>query len=68
VKSGALYQFGYSPGNGSNGAIEVQAGGDFGGISFDAVASKVKDAVSLSNYAASGIGVRLRSGCRTPGG
>jgi predicted porin len=50
----ALYQFGgYSQGNGSNGAIEAQVGGDFGGFSFDAVLSKVKDAVSLSNYAAS---------------
>jgi hypothetical protein len=49
-----LYQFGgYSQGNGSNGAIDVQVGGDFGGFSFDAVASKVKDAVSLSNYAMS---------------
>jgi predicted porin len=50
----ALYQFGgYSQGNGSNGAVDVQVGGDFGGFSFDVVASKVKDAVSLSNYAAS---------------
>ncbi len=50
----ALYQFGgYSQGNGSNGAIEGQIGGDFGGFSFDFVASKVKDAVSLSNYAVS---------------
>src|ERR1700722_20458250 len=50
----ALYQFaGYSQGNGSNGAIDVQVGGDFGGFSFDAVASKVRDAVSLSNYAMS---------------
>ena len=31
----------------------MQVGGDFGGFSFDVVASKVKDAVSLSNYAAS---------------
>jgi predicted porin len=47
----ALYQFGgYSQGNGSNGAIEGQFGGDFGGFSFDAVASKVRDAVSLSNF------------------
>jgi len=47
----ALYQFGgYSQGNGSNGAIEGQFGGDFGGFSFDAVASKVRDVVSLSNY------------------
>jgi predicted porin len=50
----ALYQFGgYSQGNGSNGAVEAQVGGDFGGFSFDAVVSKVKDAVSLSNYAMS---------------
>jgi predicted porin len=50
----ALYQFGgYSQGNGSNGAMEAQLGGDFGGFSFDAVVSKVKDAVSLSNYAMS---------------
>ena len=47
----ALYQFGgYDQGNGSNGAIDVQVGGDFGGFSFDAVGSKVKDAVSLSNF------------------
>jgi predicted porin len=50
----ALYQFGgYSQGNGSNGAVEAQIGGDFGGFSFDAIASKVRDAVSLSNYAVS---------------
>jgi predicted porin len=50
----ALYQFGgYSQGNGSNGAIEGQLGGDFGGFSFDVIASKVRDAVSLSNYAVS---------------
>jgi predicted porin len=46
-----LYQFGgYSQGNGSNGAIEGQVGGDFGGFSFDAIVNKVRDAVSLSNY------------------
>ena len=46
-----LYQFGgYSQGNGSNGAIEGQVGGDFGGFSFDVIVNKVKDAVSLSNY------------------
>ena len=28
----------------------MQVGGDFGGFSFDAVGSKVKDAVSLSNF------------------
>ena len=49
-----MLQFGgYSQGNGSNGAMEAQVGGDFGGFSFDAVVSKVKDAVSLSNYAMS---------------
>jgi predicted porin len=49
-----LYQFGgYSQGNGSNGAVEAQFGGDFGGFSFDTVVSKVRDAVSLSNYAMS---------------
>ena len=49
-----LYQFGgYSQGNGSRGGIEAQFGGDFGGFSFDALASKVRDAVSLSNYAMS---------------
>ncbi len=49
-----LYQFGgYDQGNGSNGAIDVQVGGDFAGFSFDAVGSKVKDAVSLSNFAES---------------
>ncbi len=47
----ALYQFGgYDQGNGSNGAFDAQIGGDFGGFSFDAVGSKVKDAVSLSNF------------------
>ena len=47
----ALYQFGgYDQGNGSNGAIDLQIGGDFGPFSFDAVGSKVKDAVSLSNF------------------
>jgi hypothetical protein len=50
----ALYQFGgYEQGNGSNGAVEGQVGGDFGGFSFDAVGAKVRDAVSLSNYGVS---------------
>jgi predicted porin len=54
LRLATLYQFGgYSQGNGSNGAIEAQVGGDFGGFSFDAVFSKVKDAMSLSNYAMS---------------
>ena len=48
---GALYQFGgYDQGNGSNGAFDAEVGGDFGGFSFEAVGSKVKDAVSLSNF------------------
>ena len=58
----ALYQFGgYDQGNGSNGTFDAQIGGDFGGFSFDAVGSKVKDAVSLSNFGEyplpSGVGV-----------
>jgi predicted porin len=54
LRLAALYQFGgYSQGNGSNGAVEAQLGGDFGGFSFDTVVSNVKDAVSLSNYAVS---------------
>ena len=52
LRLAGLYQFGgYDQGNGSNGAFEAQIGGDFGGFSFDAVGSKVKDAVSLSNFA-----------------
>ena len=48
---GGLYQFGrYGQGNGSNGAYEAQVGGDFGGLSVDAIYSFVKDAVSLGNW------------------
>jgi predicted porin len=48
---GGLYQFGgYDQGNGSNGAYEAQIGGDFGGLSVDALYSYVKDAVSLGNW------------------
>jgi hypothetical protein len=51
LRFAALYQFGgYDQGNGSNGAFDVAVGGDFGSFSFDAVGSKVKDAVSLSNF------------------
>ena len=51
IHLGALYQFGgYDQGNGSNGAFDADVGGDFGGFSFDAVGSKVRDAVSLSNF------------------
>jgi len=47
----AIYQFGgYNQGNGSDGAFDAQVGADFGPFSFDAVGSKVKDAVSLSNF------------------
>jgi predicted porin len=48
---GGLYQFGgYGQGNGSNGAYEGQIGGDFGGLSVDAIFSYVRDAVSLNNW------------------
>jgi predicted porin len=48
---GALYQFGgYNQDNGSNGAVEAQVGGDYGGFSVDAIYSAVRDAVSLSNW------------------
>jgi predicted porin len=48
---GGLYQFGgYGQGNGSNGAYEGQIGGDFGGLSVDAIYSYVRDAVSLDNW------------------
>ncbi len=51
LRLAGLYQFGgYDQGNGSNGAFSAQVGGDLGGFSFDAVGSKVKDAVSLSNF------------------
>jgi hypothetical protein len=49
-----LHQFGgYEQGNGSNGAYEAQVGADIGGFSFDVTYAKVRDAVSLSNYAVS---------------
>ena len=48
---GALYQFGgYDEGNGSNGELDAELGGDFGAFSFDTIGSKVKDAVALSNF------------------
>jgi predicted porin len=51
MRLAALYQFGgYNQGNGSNGAFDAEIGGDFGAFSFDAVGSKVKGAVSLSNF------------------
>jgi predicted porin len=49
-----VYQFGgYSQGNGSNGAYEAQIGGDFGGLSVDAIYSFVRDSVSLTNWSTS---------------
>ena len=51
LRFAAIYQFGgYDQGNGSNGAFDAAVGGDFGGFSFDAIGSKIKDAVSLSNF------------------
>ncbi|HKN28223.1 MAG TPA: porin [Roseiarcus sp.] len=41
---------GYDQGNGSAGKLEAQIGADFGGLSVDAVFSRARDAVSLSNY------------------
>jgi predicted porin len=41
---------GYNQGNGSDGAYEAQIGGDFGGLSVDAIFSYVRDAVSLANW------------------
>ncbi len=52
-RAGALWQFGgYSSGNGSNGAYQIDVGADYGGFSFDALYSYAKDAVSLSTYGA----------------
>ena len=51
LRLAVLYQFGgYHQGNGSDGALEAEVGADFGSFSFDAVGSKVKDAVSLANF------------------
>jgi predicted porin len=53
-RGAALWQFGgYGQNNGSNGAYQIQAGGDIpnlanGTLSFDAIYSSVRDAVSLS--------------------
>ena len=51
--AGAVWQFGgYSIGNGSDGALQLDAGGDFGGFSVDGVYSYARDAVALSLYGA----------------
>jgi hypothetical protein len=53
-RAAALWQFGgYGQNNGANGAYQVQAGADIpnlanGTLSFDAIYSYVRDAVSLS--------------------
>ena len=39
-------------GNGSDGAFQVDLGGDFAGLSLDGVYSYARDAVSLSSYSA----------------
>jgi predicted porin len=41
---------GYDQGNGSAGMVEAQVGADFGDLSLDAVVSRARDAVALSNY------------------
>jgi predicted porin len=54
LRAAALWQFGgYGQNNGSNGAYQIQAGADIpnladGTLSFDAIYSSVRDAVSLS--------------------
>ncbi len=50
-RAAALYQFGgFEQGNASNGAYEFQVGGDFSGLSLDAIYSHVIDAESLSTF------------------
>jgi predicted porin len=52
LRFATLYQIGgYDWGNGANGAIEALIGADVGNLSVEAVGNRVKDAVSLSNYA-----------------
>ena len=51
--AGALWQFGgYSLGNGSDGAVQVDVGGNVSNFSIDGVVSYARDAVSLSLYGA----------------
>ena len=62
LRAGAVWQFGgYAQGNGSNGAYQVDLGGDYGGFSVDAIYSFARDAVALSAYSANpvpaGVGV-----------
>ncbi len=52
-RAGAIWQFGgYRLGNGSNGAVQIDVGKDFGALSLDALYSHARDAVSLSLYGA----------------
>lgn len=52
LRFATLYQVGgYGWGNGTNGAVEALIGADFGNLSVEAIGNRVKDAVSLSNYA-----------------
>ena len=51
VRAGAVAQIGgYDQGNGSNGAYQIDLGGDYAGFSFDGIASYARDAVALSLY------------------
>jgi predicted porin len=53
VHAGAIWQFGgYSLGNGSNGAAQLDLGGTVSNLTIDAVYSYARDAVSLSLYGA----------------
>ena len=50
-RAAAAYQFGgFEQGNASNGAYEFQVGGDFSGLSLDAIYSHIIDAESLTTY------------------
>ena len=51
LRAAFAWQFGgYSQGNGSDGAYQVDLGADYAGFSVDAVYSYAKDAVSLGTY------------------
>ena len=51
LHAGALWQFGgYSLGNGSDGAVQLDLGGNVSNLTLDAVYSYARDAVSLSLY------------------
>jgi predicted porin len=51
LRAAFAWQFGgYSQGNGSNGAYQVDLGADYAGFSVDAVYSYARDAVALGTY------------------